>query len=110
MTRAFEQEIIPMARSLGEEGVDVVTPAILMFTLIHLHTGLALAPWDVLGGGKLRSDSEEERRRETGENGRVILGQQWERTENEREMSHALEKVAKEVAGPGEPPSVQAGK
>ena len=81
-----------------------------MLTLIHLHTGLALAPWDVLGGGKLRSDSEEERRRETGENGRVILGQQWERTENEREMSHALEKVAKEVAGPGEPPSVQAGK
>ena len=81
-----------------------------MLTLIHLHTGLALAPWDVLGGGKLRSDSEEERRRETGENGRVILGQQWERTENEREMSHALEKVAKEVEGPGEPPSVQAGK
>ena len=80
-----------------------------MFT-IHIHTGLALAPWDVLGGGKFRSDAEEQRRRETGENGRTLLGPQWERTDSEKKMSHALEKVAKEVAGTGEPPSLQASK
>ena len=80
-----------------------------MFT-IHIHTGLALAPWDVLGGGKFRSDAEEQRRRETGENGRTMLGPQWERTDSEKQMSYALEKVAKEVAGSGEPPSLQASK
>ena len=58
--------------------------------------GLALAPWNVLAAGKLRSDAEEERRRKTGENGRTMLGP-WERTEDEKKMSHALEKVAKEV-------------
>lgn len=79
MARSFERDIIPMARSLG----------------------LALAPWDVLGGGKLRSNAEEEKRRKTGENGRhmgVLPGDEgWERNETERKMSDALEKVAKEV-------------
>ncbi|KAA1476234.1 aryl-alcohol dehydrogenase [NADP+] [Dentipellis sp. KUC8613] len=75
LQRSFERDIIPMARS----------------------EGLALAPWDVLGGGKLRTDAEEERRRETGEKGRLMMGPNWERTENERKMSAALEKVAKEV-------------
>ncbi|KAF5337671.1 hypothetical protein D9758_013002 [Tetrapyrgos nigripes] len=75
MDRSFERDIIPMARSLG----------------------LALAPWQVVGGGKLRTDEEEARRRETGERGRTIQGPQWERTEDEVKMSHALEKVADEV-------------
>lgn len=75
MTRDFEREIIPMARTLG----------------------LALAPWDVLGGGKFRTDAEEERRRTTGEKGRQWLGIKWERTEDEKKISAALEKVAKEV-------------
>ncbi|KIK71472.1 hypothetical protein GYMLUDRAFT_211759 [Collybiopsis luxurians FD-317 M1] len=74
MQRDFERDIIPMARSLG----------------------LALAPWSVLAGGKLRTDEEEERRRTTGENGRN-LGQGWERKEDEVKMSRALEKVAKEI-------------
>jgi len=82
MARSFERDIIPMARSLG----------------------LALAPWDVIGGGRLRTDAEEERRRQTGEKGRpfaahtgevAVVG--WERTEDEKRMSAALEKVAKEV-------------
>ena len=30
---------------------------------------MALAPWNVLAAGKIRSDEEEERRRETGEKG-----------------------------------------
>jgi len=75
MDRAFERDIIPMARS----------------------EGLALAPWNVLAAGKLRTDEEEERRRQSGEKGRMILSPDWERNEKERAMSAALEKVAKEV-------------
>ncbi|KAK0190090.1 NADP-dependent oxidoreductase domain-containing protein [Armillaria mellea] len=62
--RSFEREIIPMARSLG----------------------IALAPWGVLGQGKLRTDAEEERRKETGEKGRLVWGPSWERTEVEAEI------------------------
>ena len=82
--------------------------------------GLALAPWGVLAAGRIRSDEEEERRRQTGENGQLLrpfsracismlmrahaLGRtssrpDWERTPDEKKMSHALEKVAKEVGG-----------
>ncbi|KAJ3995601.1 Aldo/keto reductase [Lentinula boryana] len=74
MDRSFERDIIPMARSMG----------------------LALAPWGVLARGKLRTDEEEERRRTTGEKGRMTTGD-WERSEDEVKMSHALEKVAKEI-------------
>ena len=75
LERSFEREIIPMARNLG----------------------LALAPWNVLAAGKLRTDAEEERRRATGEKGRTTFSPNWERNENEKKMSAALEKVAKEV-------------
>ncbi|KAJ7084654.1 Aldo/keto reductase [Mycena belliarum] len=75
LERSFEREIIPMARAHG----------------------LALAPWNVLAGGKFRTDAEEERRRTTGEKGRTLLSPNWERTENEKKMSEALEKVAGEV-------------
>jgi len=75
LDRSFERDIIPMARA----------------------EGLALAPWDVLGGGKVRSDAEEQRRRETGEKGRVIFSPNWERTEEERKVCLVLEEVAKEV-------------
>ncbi|KAJ3810951.1 Aldo/keto reductase [Lentinula aff. lateritia] len=76
LDRSFEREIIPMARSQG----------------------LALAPWGVLAQGKLRTDAEEQRRKESGENGRTMIpGQQWERNESEIKISHALEKVAGEL-------------
>ncbi|KAJ7443189.1 NADP-dependent oxidoreductase domain-containing protein [Mycena galericulata] len=75
LDRSFEREIIPMARAHG----------------------LALAPWGVLARGKLRTDAEEEQRRATGEKGRMLMGADWERNENEKKMSHALEKVASEV-------------
>lgn len=58
---------------------------------------MALAPWNVLASGKFRTDEEEEKRRETGEKGREMLTGGWERNENEKKVSHALEKVAKEV-------------
>ena len=50
-------------------------------------------------GGKLRSDAEEERREKSGEQGRDLKldNHGWKRTEEEKKMSHALEKVAKEV-------------
>lgn len=51
----------------------------------------------MLAGGKLRTDAEEARRRETGEKGRMISNPNWERTEDEVKMARALEKVAKEV-------------
>lgn len=64
---------------------------------LRLTIGLALAPWNVIAAGRLRTDAEEERRRQTGEKGRTISQPNWERNEDEKKMSHALEKVAKEV-------------
>ncbi|KAI0717871.1 NADP-dependent oxidoreductase domain-containing protein [Cerioporus squamosus] len=74
LQRDFERDIIPMARA----------------------EGMALAPWNVLAGGKIRTDEEEERRRQTGEKGRQ-WGGNWERTEDERKVCKALEEVAKQV-------------
>jgi aryl-alcohol dehydrogenase-like predicted oxidoreductase len=62
-----------------------------------LAIGIALAPFNVLAGGKLRSDAEEERRRQTGEKGRTTRGPDWERNEDEKKMVKALEEVAKQV-------------
>jgi len=77
MDRAFEREILPMARS----------------------EGMALAPWAVLGSGKIRTDAEEAKREATGENGRssVFSNYEWRRNETERKVSQALEKVAGEL-------------
>ncbi|KAF9555639.1 Aldo/keto reductase [Agrocybe pediades] len=75
MERSFEREIIPMARS----------------------EGMALAPWNVLAAGKIRTDEEEERRRKTGEKGRQMMGHDWERSEKEKKVCKALEHVAKQV-------------
>ncbi|KAI9442874.1 NADP-dependent oxidoreductase domain-containing protein [Lactarius psammicola] len=69
------RDIIPMARS----------------------EGLAIAPWGVLGAGKVRTDVEEERRRESGEKGCTLFDQNWERTEEERKVCLVLEDIAKEV-------------
>lgn len=60
--------------------------------------GLALTLWNVLGSGKIRTDAEEERRRQIGENGRPSLsGNSWERNEDEKKICAALEKVAQEL-------------
>jgi len=58
---------------------------------------MALAPWNVLAGGKFRTDAEEEKREATGENGRVAFSKDWRRNENEKKISQALEKVAGEI-------------
>ncbi|KAF8908582.1 Aldo/keto reductase [Gymnopilus junonius] len=75
LERSFERDIIPMAKS----------------------EGLALAPWNVLAGGKIRTDEEEERRRQTGEKGRTIIDPNWERNDQEKAVAKALEKVAAEI-------------
>ncbi|PIL23177.1 transporter [Ganoderma sinense ZZ0214-1] len=75
LQRDFERDILPMARS----------------------EGLALAPFAVLAGGRIRTDEEEERRRQTGEHGRTIMRPDWERTERERTVCAALEVVQKQV-------------
>lgn len=82
LSRDFERDIIPMARS----------------------EGLALAPWDVLASGRIRTDAEEEARRQSGEKGRALFSG-WERNEDERKMAKALEQVATEVGAK----SIQAG-
>lgn len=84
LERDFEREILPMAR----------------------EEGMALAPWNVLGAGKFRTDEEEERRRETGEHGRMLHNSEWERTESERKISKGLEVIAKQVGAK----SITAGK
>jgi len=59
--------------------------------------GLALAPWGVLGGGKIRTNAEEARRRESGEKGRTAFSTNWERSPAEKKVCDALEEIAKEV-------------
>ncbi|KAJ7071731.1 Aldo/keto reductase [Mycena belliarum] len=93
LERSFEREIIPMARANGTEPISRSRSTLISRKL----EGLALAPWSVLAAGKLRTDAEEEKRRETGEKGRVLSNPQWERNEKEKTMSQALEKIAAEV-------------
>ena len=50
----------------------------------------------MLGGGKIRTDAEEERRAQSGEGGRAIFAD-WRRTPAERAVCAELEKVAAEV-------------
>ena len=75
LERSFERDITPMTRA----------------------EGFAPAPYDVLGGGKIRSDAEEARRRETGEKGRTVFGPNWERMEEERDVCLVFEHIVKEV-------------
>ncbi|KAH9075006.1 NADP-dependent oxidoreductase domain-containing protein [Lactarius deliciosus] len=75
LDRSFERDIIPMARS----------------------EGLALAPWGVLAGGKIRTNAEEARRKESGEKGRMIFSANWERTPEQKKVCDVLEEIGKEV-------------
>ncbi|KAI8994130.1 Aldo/keto reductase [Trametes punicea] len=75
LQRDLEREIIPMAKA----------------------EGMAIVPWNVLAGGKIRTDAEEENRRRTGEKGRTFLTHGWERNETEKKMAKVLEEIAAEV-------------
>jgi aryl-alcohol dehydrogenase-like predicted oxidoreductase len=75
LSRSFERDILPMARS----------------------EGLALAPWGVVGGGRIMTDAEEKLRKESGEGRRTIVSTNWERTPDEVKVSRKLEETAKEI-------------
>lgn len=72
MLRDFEREVIPMAR----------------------HFGMALAPWDAIGGGKFQTKKQIEERQKNGEGLRTMLGSG--QSAQEAAMSERLEKVAQE--------------
>jgi len=73
MLRDFERDIIPMAR----------------------HFGMALAPWDVVGGGKFQSKKSLEERKQKGEGLRSLMGSNGQ-SETEAKISDALCNVAAE--------------
>ncbi|CAI4907226.1 ANM_HP_G0096180.mRNA.1.CDS.1 [Saccharomyces cerevisiae] len=73
LDRDFERDIIPMAR----------------------HFGMALAPWDVMGGGRFQSKKAMEERKKNGEGIRSFVGAS-EQTDAEIKISEALAKVAEE--------------
>ncbi|CAD6623213.1 BJ4_G0051870.mRNA.1.CDS.1 [Saccharomyces cerevisiae] len=73
LNRDFERDIIPMAR----------------------HFGMALAPWDVMGGGRFQSKKAMEERKKNGEGIRSFVGAS-EQTDAEIKISEALAKVAEE--------------
>ncbi|KAI1791081.1 Aldo/keto reductase [Ganoderma leucocontextum] len=75
LDRRIEHEVLPMCR----------------------HEGIAIAAYGVLGGGHIRTDDEEARRRQTGENGRTSFGMKWERTPEERAVCLVLERIAEEL-------------
>lgn len=68
----LEREIIPMCK----------------------HFGMAIAPWDAIGGGKFQTKKQLEERKKNNEGLRSIFGS--EQSANEEKMSEALEKVANE--------------
>ncbi|KAI0648111.1 Aldo/keto reductase [Trametes meyenii] len=75
LQRDLEREIIPMVK----------------------WEGMAIAPWNVLAAGKVRTDAEEEQRRQTGEKGRMLMSRAWERNETEKKVAKVLEDIAPEV-------------
>jgi len=72
MLRDLEREIIPMCR----------------------HFGMALCPWDAIGGGHFQTKAQIEERKKNNEGLRNIFGA--DQTEQEAKVSEALEKVGKE--------------
>lgn len=72
IVRDLERDIIPMAR----------------------HFGMAICPWDVVGGGKFQSKKQIEERKAAGEGLRSFMGPN--QTPNEEKVSEALAKVAAE--------------
>lgn len=73
MLRDMERDIVPMCK----------------------HYGMAIAPWDAIGGGKFQSKKAMDERKKNNEGLRSLMGS-GEQTEQEIKMSEALGKVAGE--------------
>merc|ERR1712227_765151 len=69
--RDMEREIIPMAR----------------------HFGMAIAPWDSIGGGRFQTVKQMEEKKKNNEGIRSLMAGP-DQTENEKKISAALDKVA----------------
>ena len=75
MVRDIERDIVPMCRQYG----------------------MAIAPWDVLGGGKFQSKKSLEARKKEGDGMRNIMGNRDNpQSEEEQKLSEALASVASE--------------
>lgn len=101
LQRDIEREILPMCRHEGELACCFISLHRFVlrqkcFLCPSTLTGIALTFWNVLAGGHIRSDEEEETRRKTGEKGRTMFGP-WERNETEKKMCNALGIVAEKV-------------
>jgi aryl-alcohol dehydrogenase-like predicted oxidoreductase len=75
LCRDLERDVIPMCRQFG----------------------MAICPWDVLGGGKLQTKKHLEERSAAGEKLRSMAWSSPHQSEAEEKMSAALEKVAGEL-------------
>ena len=75
LERDIEREIIPMCRAQGLSPVPL--PSVKLTDHVCTCVGMAIAPWNVLAGGKIRTDEEEERRRQSGERGTSRLQRTW---------------------------------
>jgi hypothetical protein len=111
LARDFERDIIPMARNEGRSQCFAAAKSH-SCCILKIGAGMALAPWDVLQSGRIRTDAEEDERRRTGEHGRTLVSPKWERNADERKMAVALEHIAREVGAKsiqaGEPPQPHA--
>ncbi|KAL7412880.1 NADP-dependent oxidoreductase domain-containing protein [Mrakia frigida] len=74
MLRDFERDILPMAR----------------------HFGMALAPWDAIGGGRIQSKAQLDAKKKNGEGIRSMMGGQ-EQTSEEEQYSLVLDEIAQEL-------------
>jgi len=74
LIRDLERDVIPMVR----------------------HEGMAIAPWDAIGGGKFQTKEQLEERKNAGEGLRSMMGND-KQTEDQVRVSENLDKVAKEL-------------
>ena len=58
---------------------------------------MAFTAWNLLCSGRLRTDSEEEERERTQQNGRQGFNPSWKRNETERKAAAVLEKIGNEL-------------
>lgn len=74
LIRDLERDVIPMCRA----------------------EGMAIAPWDAIGGGKFQSKAQLEERKKSNEGLRSMMGND-KQSEEQIKVSEALEKVADEL-------------
>lgn len=99
--RDLEREILPMCRHEGQSPLSSSSKRHVTDINTVSCSGVALAPFNVLARGKIRSNAEEAKRAETGENGRLGRPSSgvptWLRSEEEKKVCDVLEEIASQV-------------